>query len=600
MRRLLASVAVLAAALLAPSAAFAALAPTITAPTAGTTINAVNLTWTHLAVLPTTYAVFRSGPTGSACPTQPPGGAAEPLPPALGVLSFSDPVGVDGRYCYWVEADDGLGAADSDPIDVTLDTTPPVITVTKVGGTGCVPFTVSATAADNLPLTMSANGAAYTPGTVITPVGAAFASVDTVFVAADSLGNTSLPTTVSGQVLDDTRPPAPVLEVDTEPAQQKATLSWDNSAPDDGAPITFYRIRRKGPDGTVTNQVAHATNLLAFQGLQPDATYEFTLDATDACLLFGTTSVRLVRLNDTTPPSLPLVAQPAFDPTAHSIKLSWIPSTDNIQIDHYEILRNGVPLAATDAAVYTDTTPPQHTMLSYVVRAVDTNGNESDSAAATIVTPDWTPPTAPVLTLDRPQGTTVTLHWPAAVDNVGVVAYDILRDDKIKATVTGAARTYTYKDLNVPAGVHAWKVTARDDAHLSATSAPQTLKIVKPRSSAKVVSLKMVGGKRAAASRYSLSGPARLLLDLRVTGTLPKAVLRVYVQNGKGRITAWRGVPGSSSPRERLHSSLVRHGYVTIHLGRTFHSGRIRLVLITSGRMVVVGTGKHKPSIKAG
>ena len=85
-----------------------------------------------------------------------------------------------------------------------------------------------------------------------------------------------------------------------------------------------------------------------------------------------------------------------------------------------------------------------------------------------------------------------------------------------------------------------------------------------------------------------------------MVGTLPKARLRVYVQNGKGRITVWRGVPGSSTPRLRLHSALVRHGYVTINLGRTFHSGRIRLVLITSGRMVVVATGKHQPSIKAG
>jgi hypothetical protein len=110
----------------------------------------------------------------------------------------------------------------------------------------------------------------------------------------------------------------------------------------------------------------------------------------------------------------------------------------------------------------------------------------------------------------------------------------------------------------------------------------------------------MVGSKHGILARYSLAGPARLLLDLRVIGTLPKAVLRVYVENGKGRITVWRGVPGSSAPRQRLHSALVRHGYVTIHLGRTFHSGRIRLVLITSGRMVVVATGKHEPSIKAG
>ena len=109
-----------------------------------------------------------------------------------------------------------------------------------------------------------------------------------------------------------------------------------------------------------------------------------------------------------------------------------------------------------------------------------------------------------------------------------------------------------------------------------------------------------MGDARGGAARYSLAGPARLLLDLRVIGTLPKAVLRVYVQSGKGRITVWRGVPGSSTPRERLHSALVRHGYVTIHLGRTFHSGRIRLVLITSGRMVVIATGKHQPSIKAG
>jgi hypothetical protein len=44
----------------------------------------------------------------------------------------------------------------------------------------------------------------------------------------------------------------------------------------------------------------------------------------------------------------------------------------------------------------------------------------------------------------------------------------------------------------------------------------------------------------------------------------------------------------------------VRRGYVTILLGRTLHSGRIRLVLITSGRMVVLGKGKHEPSVKAG
>jgi hypothetical protein len=598
MRRLLASVAVVGAALVAPSAALAALAPDITSPAAGATVNAISLTWTDVTVLgvpPTTYAVFRTGPTSSACPTQPPGSAAEPMPPTLGALSFTDPVGVDGRYCYWVEADDGLGVGDSTPIDVTLDTTPPVITVTTVGGSGCVPFTVSATAADNLPVTMTVNGGLYTPGTVITPAGAPFASVDTVFGATDSVGNASSPpTTVSGRVLDDTRPPAPVLEVDTDPAQQRATLNWQPVA-SDGAPVMFYTVHTRGPQGS-SDLTPLTTTSVVVAIAQVDATYEYTLTASDACGP-SASSVRLVRLSDATPPTMPIVAGPSFNPATRVLTLSWIASTDNIQVDHYEILRNGVPLGATDSTSFTDLAPPQHANLSYVVQAVDTNGNTTDSAPAPYSTPDWTPPTAPVPTIEV-KGTTVTVRWSAAADNVGVVGYDVLRDGKVKASMTAAVRTFN--DLIVPPGVRTWTVRSRDDAGLSAVSAPLTAKIVKPRSSASVVSLKMVGAAHGGAARYSLAGPARLLLDLHVIGTLPKAVLRVYVQKGKGRITAWRGVPGSSFPRQRLHSALVRHGYVTIHLGRTFHSGRIRLVLITSGRMVVVGTGKHEPSIKAG
>ncbi len=93
--------------------------------------------------------------------------------------------------------------------------------------------------------------------------------------------------------------------------------------------------------------------------LQVDATYEFTLDATDVCG-YGQPTVRLVRLNDTTPPSAPIVATPAFDPAARTVSLQWVASTDNIQVDHYEILRNGVPVGATDAPSFTDSSPRQH------------------------------------------------------------------------------------------------------------------------------------------------------------------------------------------------------------------------------------------------
>ena len=49
------------------------------------------------------------------------------------------------------------------------------------------------------------------------------------------------------------------------------------------------------------------------------------------------------------------------------------------------------------------------------------------------------------------KGTTVTVRWSPAADNVGVVGYDVLRDDKVKGTMTAAVRVFT--DLNVPPGV---------------------------------------------------------------------------------------------------------------------------------------------------
>ena len=293
---------------------------------------------------------------------------------------------------------------------------------------------------------------------------------------------------------------------------------------------------------------------------------------------------------------MPLLADPGFNPAAHTVALSWVPSSDNIQVDHYVVLRDGVPLGATDATVFSDLAPPQHAVLHYSIRAVDTNGNATDSAPAMLTTPDWTPPSAPVPTLTT-QGSSVTLHWPAATDNVGVVGYDVLRDDHQIARMTAALRAY--RDADVPPGVHTWRVVARDDAGLTASSAPLTRRITKETARASVLGLRKVGGGSAAA-RYSLAPRGRLLVDVRVVGTLAKPLLRLYVHTGRGRITVWRGVPGSSAPRARLGSALARRGFMTIRLNRALHAGHIRLVLIAGGRVVIAGKGAHRPAMKTG
>ena len=138
--------------------------------------------------------------------------------------------------------------------------------------------------------------------------------------------------------------------------------------------------KARRPFGTITLPVPQGS--VVIPNLQVDATYEFTLDATDRLRLRH-------QLGSARPPERHDAAQhadrgdPGFDPATRVVNLSWLAATDNIQVDHYEILRNGVPIDATDATIFTDPSPTQHALLSYVVRAVDTNGNSTDSAPAT-------------------------------------------------------------------------------------------------------------------------------------------------------------------------------------------------------------------------
>lgn len=590
MRRLSLSVAVLAAVLLAPGSALAVGQPVVsTAPYAN---GPRLLTWTDVPDA-LTYQVMRG--TGNCSNAQPVSGGLVAAP----ALAYTDSESLtEDVYCYVVQAQ-GLTVPltnDSLPVPMTFDVTAPVITgVTETGTDGCTPgapFTITAASAtDASPVAFAVNGTPMPPDYVV--AGQPFDLVSPTVTATDAAGNpATAPFAAPAGRVNDPTPPGPVsLEVATDPTQRKVTLNWDPPVVD-GAPVS-YRVRTKGPQGPGTN--LNVNPPLAFFNLQVDATYEYALDAVDACNRVST-SVRLVRLNDTTPPSEPIVAGPSFNPATHAVSLSWVASTDNIQVDHYVVLRDGVPLGATDATVFTDLVPPQHARLNYVVRALDTNGNATDSAPAPISTPDWTPPTPPLPTLTV-SGTTATLRWPPSADNVGVVGYDVLRDDKQIASMTAVVRSY--RDVGVPPGVHTWRVRSRDDAGLVGLSGPQPYKIEKATARARVLSLRMVGGGKGAA-RYALKARGRLLVDLRVVGTLPKARLRLYVSGGRGRITIWRGTPGSSAPKLRLGSALARRGFVTIKLRRTLHAGRIRLVLVAGSRVEVVAKGAHRPVITSG
>jgi chitodextrinase len=75
-------------------------------------------------------------------------------------------------------------------------------------------------------------------------------------------------------------------------------------------------------------------------------------------------------------------------------------------------------------------------------------------------TADCVPPSAPTLTAGSVTSTSVSLSWTGATDNVGVTGYQVRRDGTVVGTVTGT----TFTDTAVPAGSHAYAVTARDAA----------------------------------------------------------------------------------------------------------------------------------------
>lgn len=113
------------------------------------------------------------------------------------------------------------------------------------------------------------------------------------------------------------------------------------------------------------------------------------------------------------------------------IDLSWTASTDNIGVTAYRIVRNGVQVATSTGASYSDTGLTANTSYTYTVTAVDAAGNvSSPSASVTVRTPvvaDTQAPSAPSNLAATASGTQISLSWTAATDNTAVTGYRVER-----------------------------------------------------------------------------------------------------------------------------------------------------------------------------
>ncbi len=389
--------------------------------------------------------------------------------------AYSDTGVAEGRYTYTVSAVDASGneSALSPPRTIIYDTTPP--------GTPLAPTAASPTSS---PVALAwvaafdANGVdvyqVLRDGIVVASVrGQSWvdgASVEGVhgyaLRAVDGAGNSSgtgAPVTV---MYDTTAPSVPSTPTGPPQTRFKPAFSWGAST-DAGSGVSVYRIYR---GATLVGSTATAT--FTDSSVSTAGTYRYVVQAVDAAGNVSAASGALSTVYDTTAPTAPATPS-ATSPTRVRPVLSWSGGTDANGIDHYVVVRDGVDIGIA-ASPWTDTDPTlsDGTHL-YVVRAVDPAGNLGSPSGSRAVAYDGTAPSAPgTITATSPTATAPALSWAPATDAIGVVRYDVFRDDSLVGTASGT----TFTDSSVGEGTHVYTVRAADAAgNTGATSEARTV-----------------------------------------------------------------------------------------------------------------------------
>ncbi|MFN3255018.1 MAG: fibronectin type III domain-containing protein [Ilumatobacter sp.] len=167
---------------------------------------------------------------------------------------------------------------------------------------------------------------------------------------------------------------------------------------------------------------------------------------------------------DTTRPTTPTDLAGAFDDVG-DVTLTWTPSTDNVAVTEYVVLRNGTEIGRTVDPTFVVNSPPVGPSW-FQVQALDAAGNESfrtPPLRLDVAGPDTTPPTTPqdLAGAIDPATSFATLTWAASVDAVGVTEYVVLRNGVEVDRVDGATLT---ADVAAQVGGNWYQIQALDAA----------------------------------------------------------------------------------------------------------------------------------------
>ncbi|WP_340067298.1 fibronectin type III domain-containing protein, partial [Ascidiimonas aurantiaca] len=227
-----------------------------------------------------------------------------------------------------------------------------------------------------------------------------------------------------------------------------AVLSWPAVSDDTG--VTAYNLYR---DGVLLVTLTGSTTSYTAQGLTPETTYTFSVNAEDAAgnrsSNSSVVSVSTLALPDTQAPVAGVLSAGAPGPRA--VELNWSPATDDTGVTGYQIYRDGVLLATLPGSTtsYQATGLAELTSYGFTLTARDAAGNTSAmSNTVSITTIDGTPPTTPAIALVSAETTRITISISGASDNSGAIAsYEIQVGGVVQASISGSASAHTLSGL---------------------------------------------------------------------------------------------------------------------------------------------------------
>lgn len=254
-------------------------------------------------------------------------------------------------------------------------------------------------------------------------------------------------------------PEAPTVPTDVRATADDAavTVTWTASTAEAG--IAEYTVSRiGGTTGTATYTVTETT--FVDTAVSPDTTYTYTVTATseegavsDASEPASvTTPAGSGGGDDTEAPSAP--ADLTGTATKDEITLTWSPSTDNVAVAGYRVVKSGndegtvgIKVDGTTIGFFDLATEATYT---FRVQAVDAAGNESEWSEVSVTTSregDDTAPSAPSDLEAEVDGTSVSLTWSASTDDAAVASYEVVKagggEETRSTSVTDTTHTYT-------------------------------------------------------------------------------------------------------------------------------------------------------------